>query len=143
MNKKPLDELGDLQRSVIEAVWQLGQATVHQVRQRLARKRKPAYTTVLTAMQKLEKAGWLRHESKGKSYLYFPTATRREAGAGSLRKFIKRVFDGDATLMFQHLISDSKLSDNELARLRKMIDDKRSESKSLNTRKKDNSIKET
>ena len=142
MDKKPLDDLGDLQRSVIETVWQLGQATVHQVRQTLARKKKLAYTTVLTAMQKLEKAGWLRHEARGKSYLYFPTATRRQAGAGSLHKFIKRVFDGDATLMFQHLISDSKLTDSELARLRKMIDDKRKQKNSPKTGKKQDSIKE-
>ncbi len=143
MNTKPLDDLGDLQRSVIETVWQLRQATVHQVRKTLARKKKLAYTTVLTAMQKLEKAGWLRHEARGKSYLYFPTATRRQAGAGSLQKFIKRVFDGDATLMFQHLIYDSKLTDSELDSLRRMIDDKRKQKKSHNTDKKKNSIKES
>ena len=136
MNRKPLEDLGELQRSVIDAVWQLGQANVHQVRRKLARKKKLAYTTILTAMQKLEKAGWLRHESQGKSYIYFPTTTRSEAGAGSVRKFIKRVFDGDATLMFQHLISEAKLTDSELACLRKMIDDKRKQGKPSKTRSK-------
>jgi BlaI family penicillinase repressor len=129
MDRKPLDDLGDLQRAAIETVWELGQATVHQVRQSLARRKKLAYTTVLTALQKLEKAGWLSHRSEGKSYVYFATATRREAGAGSLKRYIKRVFDGDATLMFQHLISETKLSDDDLARLREMIDQKRKETK--------------
>ena len=57
MAKKSLDDLGELQRAVIEIVWDLGQASVHQVRRQLSRKKKLAYTTVLTAMQKLEKAG--------------------------------------------------------------------------------------
>jgi predicted transcriptional regulator len=44
-------------------------------------------------------------------------------------EFIKRVFDGDAVLMFQHLIRQSKLSEQELYELRKMIDQKRKEMK--------------
>lgn len=129
MTKKSLDDLGKLQRAVIELVWELGQATVHQVRDHLSRKRKLAYTTVLSSMQKLEKAGWLRHCTKGKVYIYSATRTREEAGAKSVRKFIQRMFEGDAVLMFQHLMRESKLSDEQLAELRKMIDKKRKERK--------------
>lgn len=129
MSSKLLDDLGKLQRAVIEVVWELGEASVHQVRKQLALKKKLAYTTVLTALQKLEKAGWLRHRNEGKTYVYIPTRTREEAGAKSVRKFMERMFDGDALLMFQHLMSQSKLSDEELRELRNMIDEKRRESK--------------
>ena len=125
MSGKLLDDLGELQRAVIEVVWKLGEASVHQVRKELSRKKKLAYTTILTAMQKLEKAGWLRHRTEGKVYIYSPTRTREQAGASSVRKFVERIFDGDALLMFQHLMHQSKLSDNELRELRKMIDEKR------------------
>ncbi len=128
MSNKLLDDLGQLQRAVIEVVWELGEASVHQVRKRLARK-KIAYTTVLTTMQKLEKAGWLRHRAEGKTYIYSPTRTREQAGAKSVLKFMERMFDGDALLMFQHLMQENKLSDNELQELRKMIDEKRKERK--------------
>ena len=127
MSRKLLDDLGQLQRAVIEVVWELGEASVHQVRERLGRKKKLAYTTVLTAMQKLEKAGWLRHRAEGKSYVYLPTRSREEAGAKSVLKFMKRMFDGDAVLMFQHLMRENKLSDDELRKLRKMIDKKQKE----------------
>jgi len=128
MSGKLLDDLGELQRAVIEVVWELGEASVHQVRKQLALKKKLAYTTVLTAMQKLEKAAWLRHRNEGKTYIYLPTRTREEAGASSVQKFMERMFDGDALLMFQHLMQQSKLSDEELGELRKMIDEKRRES---------------
>jgi hypothetical protein len=39
------------------------------------------------------------------------------------------MFDGDAVLMFQHLMHESRLSEEELAELRKMIDKKRKEKK--------------
>jgi len=129
MGQKSFDNLGSLQRAVLEIVWQLGQASVHQVRDRLSRKRTLAYTTVLTAMQKLEKAGWLRHRTEGKSYVYLPTRSREQAGASSVRKFMERIFDGDALLMFQHLIRESNLSDQDLQELRKIIDQKRKERK--------------
>ena len=129
MSGKLLDDLGDLQRAVIEVVWQLGEASVHQVRKRLSNKKKLAYTTVLTAMQKLEKAGWLKHRAQSKSYLYLPTRTREQAGARSVRKFVERVFGGDSVLMFQHLMRESKLSDAELRELRKMAEQKRKENK--------------
>ena len=41
MSGKLLDDLGQLQRAVIEVVWELGEANVHQVRKELARKKKP------------------------------------------------------------------------------------------------------
>jgi predicted transcriptional regulator len=88
MSRKSLGDLGQLQRSVIELVWDLGEASVHQVRERLRRKKKLAYTTILTTLQKLEKAGWLRHRSEGKVYVYTPMKTRKEAGVGSVRKFV-------------------------------------------------------
>ena len=129
MSNKSLDDLGELQRAVIEIIWDLGAGSVHQVRKLLVRRKKPAYTTVLTAMQKLEKAGWLRHRTQGKSYLYLPTRTREQAGARSVRKFVERMFDGDAVLMFQHLMRESKLSDSELRELREMAEQKRKENK--------------
>lgn len=130
MSGKLLEELGDLQRAVIEVIWELDEATVHRVRRQLRRNGKRlAYTTVLTALQNLERAGWLRHRSEGKMYVYMPTRTREEAGTNSVRKFVERMFDGDALLMFQHLMRTSKLTDEELQELRKMVDEKRKERK--------------
>jgi len=129
MSRKLLDTLGHLQRAAMDIVWELGEASVHEVRDRMKREKKLAYTTVLTAMQKLEKAGWLQHKNKGKVYIYSPTRSREEAGARSVRKFIERMFEGDAVLMFQHLMEEDKLKEEELVELRKMIDRKRKEKK--------------
>ena len=129
MDKASLDSLGELQRAVLEIVWERGEASVHDVLRQLDRRKKLAYTTALTVLQKLEKAGWLEHRSEGKSYVYTPAVSREQAGAGSVRGFLSRVFEGDAVAMFQHLIRESDLSDEELRELRRMIDEKRKERK--------------
>jgi predicted transcriptional regulator len=125
MARKSIDALGALQMAVMEAVWELGEATVGQVRDRLDREPEPAYTTILSVMQKLEKTGWLTHRAEGRSYVYLPTRSRDQAGTTTLRTFIDRVFRGDPLLLFQHLLEDEKLSQQDLLALRKMIDRKR------------------
>ncbi len=125
MARASIDRLGALQKAVMESVWELGEATVQQVRDHLNREPLPAYTTVLSVMQKLEKAGWLSHRAEGRSYIYPPIRSRQEAGATSLRTFIERVFSGDPLLLFQHLLEDEELSDGDLKTLKTMIDKRR------------------
>lgn len=127
MIRTSLDNLGELQRAVMDVVWQRGEASVHDVRDRLSRPKELAYTTILTTLQKLEKAGWLTHRSEGKSYVYLPTRSRQQAGAGSVRRFLKQVFEGDAVAMFQHLIREGDLSEQDLREVRKMIEERRKE----------------
>lgn len=127
MSKKSLDHFGQLQRAVIEIVWELGEASVRQVWKRLCLKKELAYTTVLTAMQRLERAGWLKHRVEGKKNVYLPTRTRAQAGAKSVQKFIHRMFNGNALIMFRQLVEQGELSDDELGELQKLINKKRKE----------------
>ncbi len=127
MPEKSIHDLGPLQREIMEAVWESQQATVHQIRDRLADKKELAYTTVLSAMQKLEKTGWLRHRAEGKTYIYLPARTRAQGSFDSLHKFINHVFGGSPMAVFQNLLSHEKLTDEELVTLRKMIDQRRKE----------------
>ena len=124
---KHLDDLGDLQAAVMDAVWKLREATVEQVRREIRRPKRPAYTTVLTVMQKLEKAGWLDHRREGRAYVYCATRTRTEQGSLSLQRFVKRVFGGDAKRMLQHLLESEELSEADLSEIRKMIDRRQKE----------------
>ena len=130
MQRKSLDDLGPLQRTVLEMVWELEEASAHQIRERLNQNKDLAYTTVLSAMQKLEKAGWLKHRSEGRTYVYYATQTRDQAGAKSVKGFLKRVFAGDALAVFQHLISESNLNQEDLAELKQMIKQKEREIRS-------------
>ena len=129
MGKKPLDHFGKLQRAIIEIVWDLGEASVREVWKQLRRKKELVYTTVLTSMQRLEKDGWLTHRVEGNKNIYMPTKTRAQAGAGSVRKFIHKMFNGNAALLFQQLVEEDELSDKELRELKRLIDKKEREKK--------------
>jgi len=129
MDKKSLDRFGDLQRAIIEIVWELGEASVRQVWERMRKKKELVYTTILTSMQRLERDGWLKHRMEGNKNIYIPTKTRAQAGAGSVHKFIHKMFNGNAVLLFQQLIEDDELSPKEFQELKRLIDKKEKERK--------------
>lgn len=110
----------------MEVLWGLGEGTVEQVRQALPGRR-PAYTTVLSVLQKLEKSGWVRHRAEGRAYVYSAARSREQAGSSALWKFVDGVFRGDPLLLFEHLLDGDRIDDGDLAALRRMIDDKRQE----------------
>jgi predicted transcriptional regulator len=127
MMSRSLDNLGELQAAVMDVVWELGEASVGQVRDQLASQRELAYTTVLSVMQKLEKTGWLKHRTLGRSYVYRARRSRSDAGRNALRGFTERMFGGDPLLLFEHLLDDERLTAAELAELRKMLERRRKE----------------
>lgn len=134
MTEQELNSLGVQQRNVLEIVWEQDGATVQEVLDRInAESDGPplAYTTILTTMQKLEKLGWLRHE-KGKenqrAYIYRATRNRSEAIGSTLRAFAENFLGGDKTLLFQHFVEDTGLSEQELDEIRAMMARRRKKS---------------
>ena len=129
MSIRPIDQLGQLQRQVLEILWTLEEGTVRQVLEHIAPKKDLAYTTILTTLQTLEKNGWCKHRKHGKTYVYRPARSRQQASAKSLKTLIKGVFNNDPLAMVQHLMDDEQLSDDQLESLRHMIETKRKERK--------------
>ena len=125
--KRSLHGLGELQAEVMEIVWNLGEATVAQVHERITRRRKVTYTTVLVAMQKLDKKGWLKHRREGRAYVYQPGRSRETAHGNLLKDLLKQAFGGDPQLMLSRLLDQHPMSDTELSELKKLIDAKRRE----------------
>jgi predicted transcriptional regulator len=74
---RSLDLQGDLQAQIMAAVWRLGEAKVDEVRAQLPAKKRSAYNTVQTVMNRLVERGLLVRERRGNAYVY--RATLEEA----------------------------------------------------------------
>jgi BlaI family penicillinase repressor len=126
---KKLHGLGSLQSEVMDLAWEHGDVTVAQVAEAIGRRRRVTYTTVLSAMQKLEKKGWLKHRSAGRAYIYSPTRNREQVGGRTLKELLKTTFQGDPRLLLASLLDETRLSDAELKELRQLIDTRRKETR--------------
>ena len=104
-------------------LWEAGDATVAEVRRRLSDDL--AYTTVLTVLRTLEEKGHVAHrEGEGRAYRYYPLVEREEAGASVLGRMLDRVFGGSPELLLTQLVADRSLSEAELERMRRLLDER-------------------
>ena len=112
----------DRELDVMAVLWELGSATVREVQERL----EPdlAYTTVLTILRVLEAKGHVRHEPDGRAHRYLPTVAQEEAKASALRRLLAKVFSGSPEALLTQLVSDDTLSDEELHRLRRLLNER-------------------
>ena len=127
---KPLHGLGSLQSEVMDLVWGQGEATVAKLFETIGARRRITYTTILSAVQKLERKGWLKHRTAGRAYVYYAVRDRLQVGGRTLRDLLRTAFEGDPRLLLSSLLEDTKLSDSDLKELRKLIEQRRKEIRS-------------
>jgi len=110
----------DRELDVMAVLWGRGSATVAEVRERLPDDL--AYTTVLSVLRTLEEKGHVGHRGEGKAHRYFPLVERRVAGRSALARLIDTVFNGSPELLLTQLVSDRDLSDDQIKKLRRLMD---------------------
>jgi len=123
MAKKKLLEirLGRLELQIMNIVWDKGKATVHDVKDAISRGRKPAYSTILTMMRKLEAKGYLEHDVDERTYVYRPVISKKAVRHGILGDVLDRLFEGSTSLLLNSLVEQDRISEKELRKIRKLI----------------------
>jgi len=121
--RKPV-ELGEGELAVMRVLWDSGPLTVREVMERLhERGRTVAYTTVMTFLTRLEQKGVVSSNKRDTAYVYRAKITRESVSASRIRTLLDQLYDGAAAPMLLQLIEIERLSPEELARLRQLIDD--------------------
>jgi predicted transcriptional regulator len=126
MASKILPVLARQELALMKVIWRAGHATVREVYEALREERRVAYTTVMTTLNILESKGYLRKEPEGRAYRYHPTQPERRVMTALVRDFVDRVFDGAATPLVAHLVTDTRLSKSERDALKRLIDEVKS-----------------
>ena len=109
---------------VMKALWELGPASVAEVRAELAtRGHEVAYTTVMTLLGRLAAKSAVQVDKTREPFVYKPAHRRESVLRERLRQFVREVFDGNAGSLVLRLVEDESLSKADLARIEKMIAD--------------------
>lgn len=114
--------LTGLQLSILDVLWDRGEATTQEVWQHLNRERPLALTTVATLLSRLERKSVLIHRREGRQYVYRATVTQSEVRRSKVRDLTETLFGGDATALLSHLVRADDVELDELERIRGMID---------------------
>lgn len=123
----PFRPLGQLERSLLERVWERGEVTVRDLHQRY--QPRLAYTTVMTTLDRLYKKGLLQRRKSGRSFCYSPAMSRAQFGEALARHALELMLDyaqpaPQAVLSsFVNAVSDSDAQ--LLAELERLVKSKR------------------
>jgi BlaI family penicillinase repressor len=120
--------LTDREAEFMDILWERGPSTVAEVREQL--KDDLAYTTVLTILRNLEGKGYVGPTKDGRAHRYAPLVERDAARRSALAQLSEKLFKGSAELLLTHLVADQKLSENQLKRIRLLLDKKTKKEKS-------------
>ena len=111
--------LGRRELEIMSIVWELGEATVRQVWQRLGT---GAYTTVLTMMRSLEEQKRvLEHRVEGKSYVYRAVISQEVFAQASAADLCDRVFGGSIVILVQNLLGRRRPSREDIQSLKQVL----------------------
>ena len=120
--------LTDREADVMQVLWDHGPSVVAEVRERLTDVL--AYTTVLTVLRTLEAKGYVGHDEEGRGHRYFASVKQQAARKNALQHLTAKLFKGSAELLFSHLVSDQKLSPEQIRRMRQLLADQADKEKS-------------
>lgn len=124
MSRKVLPKLTDAELEIMKIVWENGEATINQVLESV-NAQKPnnlKRTTIQVQMTRLEEKGWLTHREKARVFYYKATWGREKVSAEIAKDISRRVFAGSQAEMVKSLFQNTKVSRQEIKRIRKILD---------------------
>jgi len=108
--RRSLLDLAPLELDCMNTLWPIGEATVREIRERLAERRPRAYTTIMTIMDRLARKGVVERHKVGRAYAYRPNLSIEDARAQALGQVLENFFGGSREALLAQLGGDLQLA---------------------------------
>src|SRR6202789_4725576 len=108
-------ELGDLERELLQLVWQTDGATADDLRLRLGRPLKDS--TIRTVLRRLEEKGYLTHSVDDRTFVYRPAESRQRVAGRAAKRIVDWFCEGSVEALLVGMVDSKMLDRAELQRL--------------------------
>jgi len=108
---------------VMKILWKQAPLTVSDLLNCVQRKPLPAYTSLLTLVQAMEKKGYIKHQKIGKAFAYLPILKQEKFLISEVKRMAKRLFGGSPGTLVLNLVENEQLSETELHALKQILKD--------------------
>lgn len=116
--------ISDAEWQVMNVVWEGQPLTSQQIVAQLADQTDWAAATIKTMLHRLVKKKVLTFEKQGNRYVYRSCVRRADCVKQASRSFLQRVFESEPAPLLAHFMKNTKLSAEEIADLRRILDKK-------------------
>jgi BlaI family penicillinase repressor len=114
--------ISDAEWQVMNVIWDAQPATGQEVVARLEGQADWAPATIKTMLHRLVRKKVLAYEEQGNRYVYRSNVRRSDCIKQASRSFLERVFEGEPGSLVAHFLRNSKLSSDDIAKLRQILD---------------------
>jgi predicted transcriptional regulator len=116
------ESLSRRERQIMDLLYQLGEASAKDIQEGLPDP--PSYSAVRAMLAILKEKGIVRHTKQERRYIYSPAVARPRAKRQALKRLLRTFFDDSPEKLVASLLDpdDQKLSDDEIHRIRGLID---------------------
>jgi predicted transcriptional regulator len=115
----------DAELEILTVLWSIGPATVREVHEVITRRRPSQYWTVLKFMQIMAEKGLVRRDEKQRAHIYEAARPREWTQKQLAGDLLDRAFSGSAKALLIGALSARKATKEELAEMRKLLDEYR------------------
>ncbi len=116
-----LNNLGEVEQSVMDYIWSQGSTTAETCREALAASRPMKDSTIRTVLRRLEEKGYLSHEVDGRTFIYKPSDKRQNVAVRAVKNIIDRFCGGSAEALLLGMVDNDVLDRKQLERLARKI----------------------
>ena len=115
-------DLGELEREIMQIVWQQGTITADEVRERMERIARPLKdSTIRTVLRRLEEKGYVTHTVDNRTFLYQPAEPRQVVAGRAVKRIVDWFCDGSVEDLLVGMVDSKVLDRKELQRLAERI----------------------
>ena len=119
--------LTDLELEIMQILWASGQATVPEVAEALTGVGHPlAQPSIRTMLSILKKKGYVtRRAATGRGFVYRALVSKDQTQRHTIKTVVDRVFGGSPLALVSTLLRDNIISKKDIAKVQRMIQDKK------------------
>lgn len=122
---KNLPKISDAEWEIMKALWNEEPLTSEQINELLGEKMNWTSATIKTFMGRLVKKEAISYIKKGRARYYYPLISETECKRYETRTFIKKIFDGAASVLLSNFIEDKELTLGEIEDIEKILKEKK------------------
>lgn len=121
-------KISDAEWQVMKVIWSYKHCTAKEIVNELSKTTSWQPNTIRTLINRLLKKKMIDYrtdEKDNKTYHYFALVSESECIKVESESFLKRVFNGSLNIMLESFINESKLSEEEIDKLKQILDKKK------------------
>jgi BlaI family penicillinase repressor len=129
MPRKPNVHPTEAELAILQVLWRDGPSTVRHVHEQLTVSQKIGYTTVLKTLQIMTEKGLVRRDESQRAHVYAARRSEEQTQKRLLGDLLDRAYRGSAGKLVMQALSSRRASPEELAAIRRMLDEMSGETK--------------